>query len=307
MTQLGKTLLVVNPFAGGGRTQKLWPHIADYVRSLGLVFDVAETAQRGHATRLAAEAMQAGYRLIVSVGGDGTANEIANGLAAAQGRFAPGVVLGLVPTGSGADFIKTFDLPRDWQAACQRLLGDTTRTLDLGSLTYRGETGDEQRYFINVAGLGFDGAVTERSNRKPKNLGGTVTYLSNLVLTLSSYQNKDVDLQLDDLHQQGRMNSVIVCNGRWFGGGMYICPDAQPDDGIFDVVIIADVGRLELLRAVPSVYGGTHVTHPKIHFFKAQAVELKAQQEMWLQADGESLGRAPAGFRLIGGGFQLKV
>jgi diacylglycerol kinase family enzyme len=180
-------------------------------------------------------------------------------------------------------------------------------TVDLGLIEYAGDQGPKRRYFVNVAGVGFDGAVVERQTREGKRGGGTIPYLLTLVVTLLSYQNKTVTLTVDTWGHTGRFNSVIVCNGKYFGGGMYIAPGAQPDDGLFDVVTIGDTTRLEFLLTVPRVYNGTHLTHPKLHIYRAQTVHVASQQPMFIQADGEYVGRAPATFQIVPRALQIKV
>jgi diacylglycerol kinase (ATP) len=302
-----KTMVIVNPAAGGGNCSRLWPSVQNRFQELGLTFDTAVTQAPGHAMTLAAEADKAGYALIVSVGGDGTLHEIVNGLLGNHPHERPDAVVAVIPLGTGADFVRTLGIPRDWEQACQHLLDDKTRVFDVGEMAYVGQHGEEHRYFVNVAGLGFDGEVTARTNVSSKRLGGTIPYFTSLVLTLFNYVNKDVELHMDDREMPGRMNSVVVANGAWFGGGMFIAPNASPDDGMFDVVMIGDVGKLELLQTMPRVYNGTHLTHPKVRVARAREVSVVSQQEMFLQADGEALGRAPVSFAIRSQALTLKV
>ena len=303
-----KIMVIVNPAAGGGNCGRLWPTVQIRLKELGLTFDSAVTQAPGHAITLAAEAEQAGYALVVSVGGDGTLHEIVNGLLSDHPQGRPNAVVAVVPVGTGGDFGRTLGIPRDWKQACQHLLGDKTRILDVGEMAYIGQHGgEEHRYFVNVAGLGFDGEVTARTNISSKRFGGTIPYFTSLVLTLFNYVNKDVELHMDDRQMPGRMNSVVVANGAWFGGGMFIAPNASPDDGLFDVVMIGDVGKLELLQTMPRVYNGTHLTHPKVKVARAREVSVVSQQEMFLQADGEALGRAPVTFAIRSQALCLRI
>jgi diacylglycerol kinase family enzyme len=156
-----------------------------------------------------------------------------------------------------------------------------------------------ERYFINAAGLGFDGAAAELANRSPKALGGTITYLACVFLTLVAYRNKNVELSFDGQRARGRINSVIVCNGCYLGGGMFMAPDASFSDGIFDVVILGNLNKLEVVVNLPRLYKGTHLTHPKVSFCHAREVHVEARERMFLQADGELIGEAPATFQII--------
>lgn len=307
MAPTGKILAIVNPVAGAGSCAKLWPSIQAYLKEIGLTFDSVLTKAPGHAIGLARDAVSAGYTMILSVGGDGTLHEVANGLLSMDAALQQGVTIAVVPVGTGADFARTLGVPRTWREACNHLLSEGTRVIDAGAMTYIGRNGEEQRYFVNVAGLGFDGEVTSRTNEGTKMLGGTIPYVTNLVLTLVTYVNKDVDVTMDDNTLPGRMNSIVVANGAFFGGGMWIAPDAVLDDGLFDVVTIGDVGKIELLQTMPRVYKGTHVTHPKVKVARAREVSVVSQQEMWLQADGESLGRAPVTFHMLPKALRLKT
>lgn len=307
MAQIGKCRLIVNPVSANGATAKKWPRIRALLERQGLRFDYCFTERIGHAVELARRAVEDGCQLVVAVGGDGTVNEVANGLVGNKGEIPTGVVLGMVPVGTGADFGRTFGIPRDYEQACQCLMGETTRTIDLGVIDYSNVASPVRRYYVNVAGSGFDGEVAERVNRSSKVLGGTIPYLSCLVVTLIAYKNKMVEITYDGRKSTRRANSVIVCNGRYFGGGMFIAPNADPSDGFFDVVVIGDTGRLEFLQAVPRVYKGTHLTHPKVESFRAREIRMETRERMLIQADGELLGQAPATFSLIPQGLVVKV
>ena len=143
--------------------------------------------------------------------------------------------------------------------------------------------------------------------RGSKAIGGTIPYLTNLVLTLFSYRNKDVVLSFDGQRQSGTYNSVVICNGQYFGGGMWIGPQAVPDDGVFDVVILKDLNNLEFLRNVPRVYKGTHLSHPKVQSFRTSQITVEARQRMFIQAEGELVGEAPASFRILPSALNLRV
>jgi len=290
--------LIVNPEAANGAVGKNWPRIRDFLQAEGAKFDAVLTEEPGHATQLARQALDDGYRTIVAVGGDGTVNEVLNGLVE-KGSVDPEVALGLIPCGTGSDFPRVLDIPRDYMEACRQLLRLEPRLVDLGRITCLREGREVERYFINAAGLGFDGEVADLVNRFPKVLGGTITYLACLLIGLVAYRNKNVELSFDGQPVRGRVNSVIVCNGRYFGGGMFIAPGAAFDDGLFYVVILGNLNKLEVVMNVPRVYKGTHLTHPKVSHFSAKEIHIEAQERMFLQAEGELIGEAPATFQVI--------
>lgn len=291
--------MIVNPVAANGTVGKRWPQIRDILQAEGGQFDASFTEGPNHATELAREALSAGYRTIVAVGGDGTLNEVVNGLAI-EGMIDPTVNLGIIPGGTGADSVRTLGIPHDYRVACQRLLRGKPDGIDLGLITCVSEGREVQRYFINVAGLGFDGEVAERTNRSSKALGGTIPFLSSLFVKLLTYQNKTVEVTLDSQQRlQQKANSVIVCNGRYVAGGMHIGPHAALDDGLFDVIVIGDTNRLDIVANVPRIYRGTHLSHPKVDEYHARKVQVKAKERTLLQADGELIGEAPATFQII--------
>jgi YegS/Rv2252/BmrU family lipid kinase len=235
----------------------------------------------------------------VAIGGDGTLNEVINGLVI-EGIADPTVKLGIIAGGTGSDSVRTLGIPHDYRAACHRVLRGKPDCIDLGLITCVSEGREVQRYFLNVAGLGFDGEVAERANRSSKALGGTIPFLSSLFVKLLTYRNKTVEITLDgQQYLQQKANSVIVCNGRYAGGGMHIGPNAALDDGLFDVIIIGDTGKLEIIANVPRIYRGTHLSHPKVDEYRARQIQVKAQEPMLLQADGELIGEAPATFQII--------
>jgi len=298
--------LIVNPAAANGAVGKNWPRIRDFLQAEGAKFDAVLTEEPGHATQLARQALDDGYRTIVAVGGDGTVNEVINGLVE-EGSVDPEVTLGIIPYGTGADFARVLGIPRDYTVACRHLLRSEPRPVDLGRIACFREGREVERYFINAAGLGFDGEVAEVVNRFPKVLGGTITYLTCLLIGLVTYRNKNIELSFDGQHARGRVNSVIVCNGRYFGGGMFIAPGAAFDDGLFDVVILGNLNKLEVVVNLPRIYKGTHLTHPKVSHFCAREVHVEARERMFLQAEGELVGEAPATFQMIPQALQVLV
>jgi diacylglycerol kinase (ATP) len=303
-----RTLLIVNPIASGGRTGRLWAGIRAQMAAVGLSFDHRFTAGPGDGIHLAREAVEQGYELVVGVGGDGTVNEVANGLMLAGDGQKAGAELGLITVGRGSDFARTIGVPADLQEACARLAQPRRTTLDVGRVEYHQAAESHRRYFVNVGGGGFDGEVTARANRSPKFMGGTIPYLTSLVITLITYRNKLIELTLDQGEPQHlKVYAVIVANGQYFGGGMRIAPDADPNDGLFDVVILGDLGKIEFLRTTPTVYEGTHVNHPKVSVFRAREVSVRSAQPLLLQIDGEVCGHSPLRFELIPQALSVRV
>ncbi|MEE8618985.1 MAG: diacylglycerol kinase family protein, partial [Dehalococcoidales bacterium] len=230
------TKVIVNPIAGAGRTVRKWPQIMGLLKNIGLSFEYDLTEASGHAIELAKSAAKKGYELVVSVGGDGTINEIVNGLYNA-GNIRD-VTLGIISTGVGSDFIRTIGIPRSYKEACQRLMNSRKLVVDLGVVEYVNNGEVSKRLFVNFAGLGFDAEVVKATTQRFKALGSTPSYLIGLLTTFVFYETEQVSLILDGQPEERRVWTILMSNGKYGGGGMLAAPNADPADGLFDVVVI---------------------------------------------------------------------
>jgi diacylglycerol kinase (ATP) len=297
--------VIVNPVAGASSTRRRWPRISNLLRHVGLLFDYEYTEGIGHAIELAKVAANNGYRYLVAVGGDGTVNEVANGIL--HSANSSDTALGIVSTGTGSDFVRSVGIPRAYASACSSLISSRRSLIDVGVVEYRSKGQSLRRFFVNAAGVGFDAAVVEATERLPKYLGGTIPYLAGLVRTLFGYKNKAVTLRARGEVETKRILSVVVANGCYFGGGMYVAPGAELSDSLLDVMIIGDMGKFELLKALPMVYKGTHITHPKVSMGKAAHITIESSERILVQADGELLGEGPASFWLMPAALSVVV
>ena len=300
----GWIMVICNPASGSGAGRAVLERLRHTLDREKLPYTSEITARRGDAARLARAAVLSGCGAVFVIGGDGTLFEVVNGLMdpASEGTLLrPEVAVGLVQTGRGSDFGRSVGIPSDIDAAFARLLAGRTQRIDLGHVHYRSFRGEvRSRYFANAAGLGFDAEVTLRANSASHALGSTIPYLSSLFATLGTYRNKRMRIETDALPEwQGRVNSIVVANGQYFGGGMRIAPNAEVADGSLDVVVLGDLGKLDLVRNVPRVYDGSHLTHPKVRSFSAMRVQASSPDRVLLQADGEVLGTAPASFHIV--------
>ena len=286
--------VIVNPVAGANSTARKWPHINRLLRHIGLSFDHQHTEGVGHAIELARVAASNGYRFLVAVGGDGTVNEVANGILLASGSKRAS--LGVVSTGTGSDFARMLGLYRHYELACRSLLSKRRRLIDIGVLKCQKDGQIVQRFFVNAAGVGFDAEVAETVERQPKYFSGTIPYLLGLVGTLFKYRNKPVVLKVDGKEEARRILSVVAANGRYFGGGMKVAPEAELNDRLLDVLVIGDFGKFELLKEFPKIYRGTHVSHPKVGMVKAVKIEVESTERLLVHADGELVGQGPVSF-----------
>jgi len=297
--------VIVNPVAGAYSTRRKWPIISKLLKRIGLSFDFEYTEGVGHAIELARAAASDGYRYLVAVGGDGTVNEVANGILHSTG--ATSTALGIVSTGTGSDFVRSVGISRDYATACSTLTSSRRLSIDVGVVEYQSKGQTLRRFFVNAAGVGFDAAVVEKTERLPKYFGGTIPYLAGLVRTLFSYKNTSVVLNIESEVETGRVLSVVVANGSYFGGGMHMAPQAELSDSLLDVVIVGDMGKFELLKALPTVYKGTHIYHPKVRVKKAVHITIESPEPMLVHADGELLGECPASFWLMPSALSIVV
>ncbi|MBA7561899.1 Diacylglycerol kinase [subsurface metagenome] len=300
-----QTKVIVNPVAGARSTRRKWPIINRLLERIGLTFDFNYTEGVGHAIELAQAAASDGYRYLVAVGGDGTVNEVANGILLS--RNAAATVLGVVSTGTGSDFARSAGLARDYTTACNNLTSSKRLTIDVGVVEYQRDGKRQERFFVNSAGVGFDAAVVKETERLPKFFGGTIPYVAGMLRTLVSYRNKNIVLKVGDEEERKRVLNVAVANGNYCGGGMRIAPDAELDDKLLDVVVFGDMSKFEILKEFPTIYKGTHINHPKVSVKKAANVSIESAKPMLVYADGELLGECPASFRVVPAALSLVV
>jgi YegS/Rv2252/BmrU family lipid kinase len=293
----------VNPAAAGGTTGKRWPEIAHRAAQRGLDGDALISERPGQLTALAADSVAGGATRLVVVGGDGSVNEVVNGIADAHG-----VELSVIPRGTGWDFVRTFDIPRDLDAAVDVALSGSVREIDLGAVTYRTWGGEDARsVFANVASAGISGAIAQRANASSKALGGKVSYYWATLAVFVGWQTGDMRVTVDGESRSGKMIDAVVCNGRYLGGGMMMCPEAEPDDGVFDVLLIGDVTKRDLLLVLPKTYKGNHLPHPRLELLRGKVVTVESAEPLPIELDGEQPGTTPARFEVLPRALRLRV
>ena len=297
-------LFLVNPASANGSTGRRWPELARRAVAAGLEGDARFSERQGHLAELAREAALEGVRLLVVVGGDGSVNEVANGLAGIPDP--PDVAI--VPRGTGWDFVRTFGIPRNVEEAVAIALHGETRELDLGRVTFRAWDGSEAiSWFANVASAGMSGAIAQRANETTKALGGKASYLLATFAVFARWSAAEIELDVDGERRHGSMFDVVIANGRFFGGGMQMCPNAEPDDGLFDVLPIGDITKADLIRTMPKIYRGTHLPHPKAELLRGASVSIASDTPIPVQLDGEQPGTTPARFDVVPRALRLRV
>ena len=301
-----RTLVIVNPRSAGGATHRRWSPIEARLRGALGALEVEFTRGPRDAERLAREGVRAGVELVIAAGGDGTASEVAAGLLGADlARYAE---IALLPLGTGGDLLRGLGLSRDVDAAIAGIAQGKTRRLDAGRVAFRDRDGRAaETYFVNIASLGVSGLVTDLVNRAPKQLGGRVSFFVGTLRALARWRAAPVALRVDgELVHEGLLHLAVVANGSYFGGGMQVAPNARPDDGSFEVVVLRGASKRRLLHKFPLIYRGRHLDLPEVATFRGTRVEADSEREVWLEIDGEPLGRLPARFELLPGALALR-
>jgi YegS/Rv2252/BmrU family lipid kinase len=303
-----KALVVLNPASGGGALKRRFARVEAKLKAALGPIEIERTRAPRDAERIAREAVRAGVERIIVAGGDGTMSEVVTGLiGAGLGRYAQIAPLAL---GTGGDLLRTFGAARRVEAAIERIAAGKTRRVDAGRVCFRDLEGRERiSYFLNVASLGVSGLVTKLVNEMPKRLGGRLSFLLATLQALGRYRPAPIALEIDGKpFFEGPLILATAANGRFFGGGMEVAPEARPDDGLLDVVIVSGLSKPELLLKLPRLYGGSHLGIPGVAFARCRrlaAAPLAGCQGVFTEVDGEPLGVLPASYEVLPGEITL--
>lgn len=302
----GRPRLVVNPQAGNGAGARNLPELTNALTDHGVDFDVAETTRPGDATRLAREALDAGQRYVVAVGGDGTVQEVLNGLFDGQTPVDEEAVLGVAAAGSGCDFSRTFGLDRSPEIVARHLASESFMPIDVGVVAYTGFDGNPAtRLFANIAEVGYGAEVVRRAGRYPRWFG-RFRYLVGAYGAIRGLTRQEATVAVARTEKTVPVVNLVVANGQFFGGGMKVAPRALPDDGRFNVQIFHGQ-RSQLFMMTTKIYRGEHLPHPDITEYNSERVTFAPGDPMLIEADGELLGTTPATFTLLPRAVRLKV
>jgi len=297
---------IVNPNAGSGKGKKDWDRISDLLSREKITHSTRFTEKKGHATEFARDAIENGFRQLISIGGDGTLNEVLNGVYT-QNKITPDeILIGMIPVGTGNDWGRMFGIPTVYEGAVNVIREKKVMLHDVGLVRYYSGSGQESRYFLNIAGLGFEALVVNKTNKqKDKGKSNQALYFYNLLSSLISFNITRADIIIDGEKKSSRIFSINVGNGRYCGGGMRQTPDALPDDGLLDITVIREIGRLEIIKSLKILYDGTILSHPKVDGYRCKNLAVKPESVLFVECDGESLGHTPAEFSIIPGGINI--
>lgn len=283
-----KYSFIVNPHARHGKGGRLLERLVREVKTRRLNADILTTEHPGHATELA---HTTSADIIVAVGGDGTINEVANGI------IGTSKILGIVPNGSGNDLIKSIGIAGDMQRALDCILNNKVQAIDCATVSCSQDSAygnSPKRYFVNGVGIGFDAAVAERT-RQIKLLGGTALYMLAVFQTLGKYKAPRFSIEIDSAKTESRSLLIAIGNGRCAGGGFYLTPKAKVDDGMLDVCMIESISIPNILRIMPKVMQGKHETSKHVVMQRGKQIAVRASAPFFVHADGEVVGRNVTG------------
>jgi YegS/Rv2252/BmrU family lipid kinase len=305
---VARIAFLVNPASDNGKTGKRWPELAHRAAESGLVGEALLSQRAGQLAELTVRAGEDGAEVVIAVGGDGTVNEVVNGLMRLRDLGRPVPELAVVPRGTGRDFVRTFRIPRGLDEALALVEGGRAREIDVGRVAFRAWDGsDGLSYFANVGSAGMSGAVAKRANSTSKALGGKVSFLAATLAVFAHWKPGRMDVRVDAERREGLMYDVLVANCVYLAGGMKMTPDAVPDDGLFDVLLLGEITRTDLALTLPKVYRGTHLPHPKAELLRGRRVTVDAPTPLPIELDGEQPGTTPASFELVPRALRVRV
>ena len=304
--------VIANPKSGGGRTRKLLPDIKTKLEAALGPVELVLTTCSGDATPKTRKALSAGATLIIAVGGDGTVNECVNGFFVDGKAINPDAQFGLIMSGTGGDFRRTFDLGPTIDDYISTIAKGVTRGIDLGRISYKNWDGqDEARFFDNISSFGLSGIVDKAVNNAKisKLFGGSFSFYWCTLTAMLRFKPQAVRIQVDDhFDEVFNINNAAICNGQYFGGGMWIAPSADPSDGVFEVVIIKDASFRNMLKDTGSIYDGTHLDNPRI--VTTRGIRIVAtpvnHEDVLIDADGETPGKLPATFEILPNALSIR-
>jgi|SRR5262245_10904676 len=310
-------LIIVNPASADGDTREKWPKMASDLRTHFGAFTVAFTESPGHARQLARDAANNRTKFVIACGGDGTISEVANGIIDSKTN----AELGILPSGTGGDFRRTLRMPNDTAAAARALREGRTRTIDAVRVTFINDIDErETRFSINVASFGMSTEVLDRTSSgdakkwvpgfAPRKVGSKLSYAAATVQTTLASSPIEVVVQIDDQPERRlRVAEFCVANARYYGGAMKIAPDAELQDGKFDVVTIGDASAFRILANAPRLYFGAHLRMNEVtHVLAKQVVARPVNKDkaVRVELDGEVLGRLPSTFHIVPSALKVR-
>lgn len=292
-------LAVVNPVSGGNKHQQQSERIIRHLTSCGIPLDIKFTYDRGSAIDITKESIETGFRHIAVIGGDGTLNEVVNGLFRQQVIPTNEIKIAMFSLGTGNDFIRTLHIPRPFKKAADVIQHGRPKIIDAGRICYYHNNKLQERYFVNVCGMAFDGAVTEHAN-KNKGAVGRFTYLKSLLHVLSKYKPTKIRVVIDNqIVANEELFCVNVGNGKYSGGGMRLVPLAIPDDALFDITLIRPLSKIKVVANLFRLFDGSIYQIQEASHFRGRKVVVESSPPIFAEAEGELVGQSPFEIEIV--------
>jgi diacylglycerol kinase (ATP) len=293
--------IIANPASAQGAVQRNWPKIEALLQEMGFSYSIQFTEKRGHATRLAEEAILKGHRKILGIGGDGTNHEIINGFFNQQQVPVTDIAYSMLPSGTGNDWARSYQIPIDPRKRLSRLLEGKTVFQDIGHVRYWLDGKEQSRYFVNVAGMAYDGFIGKKIDNYRGVIHNKLQYLAMVARYLMEFTPELLQVSFGQQQLQDKYYTVNVGLCKYSGGGMQLVPHAIPDDGLFALTLAGQLAKWEVLLQTPRFYNGKLLEHPKVQGFQCPEVKVThlGSTPSPLEADGEYLGETPAVFTLL--------
>ncbi|HSQ84343.1 MAG TPA: diacylglycerol kinase family protein [Desulfobacterales bacterium] len=302
-----KTVFIVNPHAGNGSAGSSWPSIETLAKDRLGFFEAYMTKGPGDAVIFAKNAVAEKTKRLVCVGGDGTLNEIVNGIMMNEESLISDLMLGFIPNGTGCDFIRTVSIPQDLEQTMDLIASSHTRSIDLGVLLLKNHKGrDHRRYFHNIASFGLGGEVAQRVNQMTKALGPFISFMWATLISVFLYGTKRIRIFIDGKSEKIISSwNVVVANGQYHGGGMWVAPNASVCDGLFHVTIIGDLTIPEVFLNLSKLYNGRIYDIEKVITRTCQKMAAISDERVLLEVDGEQPGMLPVVAKILPGALDV--
>jgi len=301
-------VFIVNPASAMGKTKRAWSRLEPMALEKFPQCEVLFTTKKGHALELSRKAIKEQANAVIAVGGDGTISEVSGGFTNDTGRlFQKGkhiTKLGIIAAGSGSDFVKTIALPKSHNEQLSVIQRGKTQTIDLGFASFVDyENQTKTRTFINNADVGIGAEVMNLLEKEGKKFGSWLSYQLATLRSLISYQNKELKLTISKSDtRQGIFNGVVVANAKYFGSGMKIAPDANLSDQLFDVILLKEMSKIEMIMKLPKLQKGSHIYEKEVEVVRTKSIKIESTNESkkaFIEFDGEPLGQCPVTFSII--------
>lgn len=286
-----KGLFIINPVAGKGRGKKTAKHIERFMKEKAMSYDIRFTRCKGDGEVIAKDAIQKGYTKIIAAGGDGTIYETANGMVGSHG------VLGIIPCGTGNDLAKSLGISENIEKALNIIFEGYERSIDCGRAN--------GRLFLNVASVGFDAEIVKETEMIKKYIKGPSAYVMGVFKTLLHFHDKEVWIDIDGVEMKKNIMLIAVANGRCYGGGMKIAPEARIDDGYFDICIVNKISKGKLLRLFPTIFSGKHLLVDEVELLRGKSIKIESREKLILNMDGDIGGETPVCVEMLKNGIRV--